>query len=391
MWISEPHRLIARAAAGDREALVGLAADPELADGVAPHGLAPLLYGRSHSAAVGGPGVEAWHRELLRSAGWWLRADRALASIDGSLAQAGVRWLPIKGADTGTRLFGRREDRPCSDLDLLVRREDLSRARSALESRGWKGDTSREVEDFLSAEGYNWAAADDGGVRLELHYRLWGFVGQGLAEEVWTGATPDPTLGRTAHRVSLHHAFVLGATHAWVHPGPRRLVYWWELFLLGEMGGSELASAVSLSARRWGLELPVGLGARYAAELWGEATCAEIADDLLRRLRVPERIVRRGAERWGMDWLTLHCMYLARLLSGRPSRMGWRAAWRRVWAHPGAVEEATPSTWPRWGRRVYLAAQGVGLSNAAERLRRTLDRHDRGQTAGPTPGTGGEA
>lgn len=382
MWISEPHRVIARAVAGDRKSLQRLAVDPELADLVIPHGVAPLLYGRCHAAGVDGPGVEVWYRELLRSAAWWLRAKGALKSVDDALAEAGIPWLPIKGVDTGTRLFERRDDRPCSDLDLLVPRGEVARARQALEGRGWKGDTSRAVEEFLAAEGYNWAASDAGGIRLELHYRLWGFVGQGLAEEVWSGASADPTLGRGARRLALAHAFVLGSTHAWVHAGARRLVYWWELRLLGERGGLDLAAAVCPCARRWGLDLPVGLGARYAAELWDDPACGRVAEDLLAGLRPPERLALRGAERRGMDWLTLHRMYLARLLSGRASRMGWRAAWRRVWAHPGTVEESTPASWPRWGRRAYLAARGVGLGPASERLRRALDRRHGGRSAG---------
>ncbi len=78
-----------------------------------------------------------------------------------------------------------------------------------------------------------------------------------------------------------------------------------------------------------------------------------------------------------MESLTLNRMYLARLLSGRPSRMGWRAPWRQVWPHPGTVERATPASWPGWGRRCYLMLQNLGLASAAERLRRTLDaRHD---------------
>jgi len=138
---------------------------------------------------------------------------------------------------------------------------------------------------------------------------------------------------------------------------------------------ADLEQRVVAGARRWGVHLPAGLGARCPAELWGQPVCEAISTTLLGGLRLPERLAARCVERCGIDSLTLNRMYLARLLSGRPSRVGWAAAWRRLWPHPGILATAAPPSWPWWDRRAWLAASN--LEPAAGRLKVHLERRAR--------------
>ena len=81
-----------------------------------------------------------------------------------------------------------------------------------------------------------------------------------------------------------------------------------------------------------------------------------------------------------MDGLTLDVVYLARLLARRPSRMGWLAPWRRIWPHPGTVNQLTPDEWPWWGRRAWIMSHNLGLHRTAASLGSRLDRRADGSS-----------
>ena len=100
-------------------------------------------------------------------------------------------------------------------------------------------------------------------------------------------------------------------------------------------------------AERWDLQLPAGLAAARAADLWGSEPNRRIADRLLARLRPPERWAALRGEA-----ASLQAIVLARLLSGRASRAGWRSLPRQVWAHPGVVEQETLPDRPWAARRI---------------------------------------
>ena len=152
--------------AGDASALTELAADPALSEACVPHGILPLLYERALAAGVSSPLVDRWRRALLGAAGHWLVLERSLGSVAETLGRAGVGWAPIKGMDTATRVFERPEERPTSDLDILIRRADLERAREALAAGGWGARVGRDGagEDYLREEAYVWHATDRAGV-----------------------------------------------------------------------------------------------------------------------------------------------------------------------------------------------------------------------------------
>jgi hypothetical protein len=116
----------------------------------------------------------------------------------------------------------------------------------------------------------------------------------------------------------------------------------------------EIADEAARLAEAWDLQLPAGLAAAQVAALWPSAPNRTIADRLLGGLRPLERLVARRGESVG-----LKSIVLARLLSGRASRAGWRSLPRQVWAHPGIVEQETQAgqSWPL--RRLAHVLRGL--------------------------------
>jgi hypothetical protein len=265
--------------------------------------------------------------------------------------------VPIKGCDVGARVYEHPEERPVGDVDLLVAEADFPRARDALTASGWRPFFAGErAERYLREEGYAWAATDAAGLLLEVHVRLWGLVPAGLASALLAAALPDPALGSTGRRLPLAGAWLLAAVHAWLNPPPRPLLSWWDLERLAAADPGIVDEAVRL-AEAWDLQLPAGLAAAQAAELWGSEPNREIADRLLARLYLPERLAGRRGEA-----ASLKAIVLARLLSGRASRAGWRSLPRQVWAHPGVVEQETPPdrSWP--ARRLSHVLRALRLA-----------------------------
>ncbi|MES1245219.1 MAG: nucleotidyltransferase family protein [Acidobacteriota bacterium] len=341
-------RRLAAALAGDAEALATLAADPAGADLAKLHRLGPALALRARRLGIEGPNVDAWRRSLLGATAHRLVVDEALAGLGATLGAAGVPWLPIKGCDLGPRVYDRPEERPVGDVDVLVLRADYLRARRALEETGWRSMVSgARIDAYLLEEGYAWQAMNAANLLLEVHHRLWGQVPPGLATAMMEKAEPDPALGPTARRLPLVHSWLLAAVHVWLSPPPRPLLGAWDLERIARLAPDLEDDAVRL-ATEWDLQLPAALAAAYADGLWPSEPNRRIADRLMDTLRPAERLVARRAVEREVESTALASIVLARLLSFRPSRAGWRSLIRRFWAHPGIVELETPPgrSWP---------------------------------------------
>jgi hypothetical protein len=158
-------------------------------------------------------------------------------------------------------------------------------------------------------------------------------------------AVPDPGLGPTAGRLPLTHAWLVAAVHVWLNPPPRPLLAAWDL---ERIAAPALVEDITRLAVDWDLQLPAALAAAYAAGLWDSDPHRRIVDRLLDTLRPAERLTARRALEGDIGSTPLGSIVLARLLSFRSSRAGWRSLVRRVWAHPGIVEMETPPgrSWP---------------------------------------------
>lgn len=339
-------RRLAGALSGDADALTALAADPAGAGLAKLHRLGPALAVRARRLDLEGPAVDSWRRSLMGVTAHRLRIDEGLAGVGTTLGAAGVPWLPIKGSDLGSRVYDRPEERPAGDVDVLVAHADYLRARQALEEAGWRSLASgARIEAYLLEEGYAWQATDPSGLLLEVHHRLWGVVPPGFGRALVEVAEPDPALGPTARRLPLAHAWLVAAVHVWLTPCPRPLLAVWDL---ERIAAPTLAEEIVRLALDWDLQLPAALAAAYAASVWPSEPHRDIADRLMDTLRPAERLAARRALEGGVEKTSLESIVLARLLSFRESRAGWRSLVRRVWAHPGIVEmETAPGrSWP---------------------------------------------
>jgi len=181
-----------------------------------------------------------------------------------------------------------------------------------------------------------------------------------LLEACWRSAVESPDLGRQGFRLAEPMAFLVSAVHSWIHAGRPQFIYWWEMKLIGDRLGS--ANEVVAAAREHGLQFPVGLAAEYVGRLWDHELCLGLARTLLDDIRWPERVALGRVWRGGIESMTLELLYVARLVAGRPSRMGWRSVFRRVWPHAGIVESSTSVELAWWRRRVVATANNLGLT-----------------------------
>ncbi len=324
-------------------------ADPLiLATGSRP--LGPALALRAAAAGVDAPVVSHWRHALRATAAHRLLLEAALREVAVVLGAAGVPWAPLKGMDLAYRVYSAPDERPTGDLDLLVLPEHLERVVTALQVAGWRpAHPGPRAQRFVREEGHNWPASHPAWpVLLEIHFRLWSFVAADLGRDLMQRSTPAPALGPTARQLELAGAYLVAAAHIWSTYPPRSLLDLLDLRRLVTAGDDDIAEQVISLSSRHDLDLLVVAAAAAAAELWPGDANSSIATGLGCRLSAIERTAARAVAQRGP--LTAHrgILFVARLLSGRRSWGGWRSLGRKLWAHPGIVEMATPAghCWP---------------------------------------------
>ncbi len=376
--------LLAAALEGDPQALIQLASAPEheaseLEIAVAIGRVGPALAVRAIERGVEGPAVAGWQRALRLSAAHRVRLEVSLTRLGAALDEARVRYAPIKGMGMVSRLYGGPEERPTSDLDILVLPQDLEPARRALCRAGWRAAyQGRRAESYLQDEGYAWVAEDENDLLLELHHRLWGSLPSETGRVMLERSTEDiqdSVLGALGRQLQSQDTFIIAATHIWLTPVPRPLLYWWELHRIATaMTPAEVDGTV---AKVMEIDQPllVGCAAAITAELWPHPHTAAIAHQLLAELRSPERLAAALLGRWRPDLCSYVPLFLASRLAGRPARSGWRGVARRVWVHPWFVEQTTPDSWSWWARRLRHLSATLHLVPITHWLDRKLDHN----------------
>lgn len=353
LGITGAERWLAAALAGDGEALEALARHDASGELARRHRAGAALYLRAQGRGLQAAATSVWHRDLLGGTAHYLRLQTAVDEIAHRLAGESVDWLPFKGCDVARRFYDTPEERPTADIDLLIGPAHLDRARRSLEEDGWQALYPGPLnQKFLMEEGYAWMAHKKARPLLELHFRLWGLVPEGFSEWVLDRSQCEPSPFPGERRARATDAYLIAAVHEWLAPPPRYLVAWWDLARISERLSPTQVDEVVEGAQAWDLQLPVSLAAEVSSALWGQPGCREIARRLAAELRLPERRLAAGARRHGLVRCPLPGLQAARLLSGRRSRQGWRGAWRRLWAHAGIVERATPEHWSWIRRRV---------------------------------------
>ncbi len=330
--VDDRQHLLAQALADSLDALHQVVAWPEVGQFAAAHRLAPALALACRRAGLR-PYPPSLDRDLYWTTGRQLLVNEELRKAGRAFDDVGIPWVIIKGADLAARVYAHPGERVFTDVDILVKGADLGGALTCLERLGWleEADHALDADALLSGERYVVTAGRGSGLMVELHYRLWGWMPAGMGDMVVEEAEPHPSWGAMARRPTLVWAFLLAAVHAWQPVRPRPMAGWRDLERLAAAAGSQFAAEVILLAQRWAVQLPVALSAWQAACLWGDSTCGEIAGRLLACLRAPEVLAASHFARRGENATPLGLLVLARLLAGRPSRLGWRSVGQVLW------------------------------------------------------------
>ncbi len=205
--------------------VAGLGAGPDwkrLWDVAHRHEVVALVAGPIERAAMRADVAvpSSWTSDAQRRAAATLVRTTTQAAVLGrvidALAAEGVDGIPVKGISTALRWYGGLGTRPGADVDVLVRREDLPRARRALVAAGLE----RPANDYFAAVVHEYhdprwvAVGPSGTVTVELHWALWSKHGFGLGPAaLWAGATRGTLLGRDVLLLSPPDALLHMAIH----------------------------------------------------------------------------------------------------------------------------------------------------------------------------------
>ncbi len=220
----------------------------------------------------------------------WLELSRIAVRLGGT---DGVRWILLKGPALALTVYPSADERFSVDLDILVRREDLARTRSLLESLGYTHQDGRIPDLFYQRYHYHLVLLSPSGVRLELHwdvarvddfvrFDLDGCVDRSIRLEL----AGHPVLAFAPEDQLLH------ASHQAMSErfgDPRRLV---DAALLLRRG--ILVSQLEQLAHLQGLATALWMMLRLQRELTGTV----VPDELEASLR-PRPLVRRSLEALG--------------------------------------------------------------------------------------------
>jgi len=356
-------RLFAAALNGDEAAVQTLATSPELEPQIVSNRLAPALAIHATNYGIEGPQVDTWMQNMRHNAVLRMRLEAARRQLGEIFAENDIPWTPLKGMGLDPRIHERPEARISTDLDVLVSPHQVESARDQLISHGWRlSETTDRRKRYAADEGYNWHISSPDGLSLELHFRLWGGVTEAFAADILDRTTSAPDYGPTARRIGLADAYLVAAIHVWQTPAPRYLMLWWDLHRMAGAADRQTVAAIIDRTREHGAQAYVALAAATSADLWRHEVNRRIARELECSLRPSERWAARILNNTSPATSSLGVLTLGRLLANRPSRSGWRAVSRQIWAHPGTVESETSDTWAWPKRRLIHVVRKLHLT-----------------------------
>ena len=181
----------------------------------------PVLWRRLSTMGTLPDGAQVLHRLAMVSEFRMSHLESRLFSALDTLRAADTEVVLLKGAALALTVYGSFVQRPMSDVDLLVRREDAARARDALLAAGWRPSVTPDSEFY---EGHHHLPPlVDGlgtGTSLELHTSLF-FDGHPFAftsDDIRHRSERVTVRGRTAVVPGVHDQLLHLCLHfAWSH------------------------------------------------------------------------------------------------------------------------------------------------------------------------------
>jgi hypothetical protein len=144
--------------------------------GARRHAIWPLLYeqlGKAAGNLVPGDFLRRLKLNYQQNAARNIVLTDELVAIIHSLEDHGIESVPFKGPVLAMLAYGDLARRCFIDLDLIVRRHDVDKARDLLEARGYSNPVEKQVRRLIEPSQHSIPLARDGGrIILELHWRV---------------------------------------------------------------------------------------------------------------------------------------------------------------------------------------------------------------------------
>ena len=255
------------------------------------HRLLPLVgsHLRAYKEFVPAQTRQDLSRSRFDNAVWALNRTAQLIEILDAFDSADVSAVPYKGPVLGTQLYGSGALRIFSDLDIIVRPRDVSRARRVLIGLGYEPRapiTDVEVE-FMVRHRYHEAFVRGAHGPVELH---WSFTNREIAfaidlDEAWTRLRSVELHGRTVPTLHPEDLLLIlsvhGAKHRW-----DRLEWLAGLAELIRQSEEMRWESVLARAKKLGVRRTLSLGLLLAVDLLE----APVPEPVVHRIRADRRL-----------------------------------------------------------------------------------------------------
>lgn len=298
-----------------------------------------------------------------------------LRAVLDALETAGLQAMVLKGAALAEWFYGDIALRQMSDLDILIRREDLDRARRVLRDFGC---TPPRIRVGAEARQEEWYRGPPGAPILDVHVGLRGATAHGFrADEtdgVWQRAVTVPLAGATAlvpcpEDMLCHLCVHLSAVHA-LRPGVGHAL---DLAKVIDRAGRAFDWPLCLdTARRWRIERSVRIALELSHEWLGVELPSELSGPLDPEGQWVLAMARHAALRPD-EPPTMPVPMLRFCLGGAPWRL-LRRAWVAAFPPPAYLAELRGLDYDSKAVYLYYPAHIFGLVTLALRTMATRRR-----------------
>jgi len=242
------------------------------------HAVAPIVYAPlAQSGRVPGEALAQLRAAVDENALRSIVLTRTLRELVTLLDDEQIPAIPIKGPLLARSAYGDLASRRFADLDLVVHRRDLDRARAVLAQRGYQPaiPLPRDAESALLGADYHIAlVAPEHGTAVELHWALIRPGLAGLRDETWawTHSSETTALGIPMRTLTTDATFVYlcvhGSKHLWSQLG-----WLCDVAALARNDRAPSWPAVRQLATSIGATRMVALGCALASKVLGATEC----------------------------------------------------------------------------------------------------------------------
>jgi hypothetical protein len=321
---------------------------PYLLQRAAAHGVLPLLYlslKKTLPDLVPPVILDQFHNHFLANAGRNLFLTEELLNLLHLLERNGIPALPLKGPLLAVSVYGDLALRMFSDLDVVVRRRDIQKAKALLLSQGYRLDLSLSPEQeivFLQSDLDGWFIRQDGRVMVEIQWgepkdfpfpldfeRFWGKLRKAPLEGrmVWTLA-PEDLIGVLA----MHGAFHCWERLIWICDlaGMIRVdqgIDWRGLIDQAERQGWRriLFLGLSLVHDLMDTDLPEGIWEKVRADSAARRSARQLQQSLFQESKTSPEPLERSLFYWKITERSRDRMRYSLRMALRPTVVDWKA------------------------------------------------------------------